>query len=96
MFIYGRGKEEYLIEEIPILKKNDLGNKKWKAENHQIVSWLIDLMNVDIGENFLLHEIAQEIWEAARETFTIELIFHDLRHGDLIVMQYFKTLTHHV
>lgn len=60
-------------------------------------------MNVDIVENFLLYQTAQEIWEVVRETysssenssgqFAIKCIFHDLRQGDLIVTQYFKTLT---
>ncbi|XP_024030846.1 uncharacterized protein LOC112094389 [Morus notabilis] len=105
MFICGRGKEDYLTGEIPILKKDDPGYKKWKVENHQIMSWLVNSMNVDIGENFLLYETAQEIWEAVRETysssentselFAIESILHDLRQGDLAVTQYFNTLTRH-
>ena len=105
MFICGRGKDDYLTGEIPILKKDDPSYKKWKAENHQIMSWLINSMNVDIGENFLLYETPQEIWEVVRETysssentselFAIESILHDLRQGDLAVTQYFNTLTHH-
>ena len=52
MFICGSGKD-YLTGEIPIPKNDDPGYKKWKAKNHQIMSWLIN-SNVDIGENFLL------------------------------------------
>ena len=105
MFICGRGKEDYLIGEISIPKKDDPSYKKWKAENHQIMSWLINSMNVDIGENFLLYETAQEIWESVKEIysssentsklFAIESILHDLRQGDLAVTQYFNTLTRH-
>ena len=60
-------------------------------------------MNNDIGENFILNETTQEIWEATREThfniediveaFEKEGILHDLRHGDLSVTQYFSLLT---
>ena len=34
------------------------------------MSWLINSMKVDIGENFLLYETAKEIWEAVRETYS--------------------------
>ena len=105
MFICGRGKEDYLTREIPIPKKDDPGYKKWKAKNHQIVSWLIYSMNVDIGENFLLYETTHKIWEAVRETysnfentselFAIESILHDLRQEYLTVTQYFNILIHH-
>ena len=89
MFFCGRGNEDYLTGKIPIPKKDDPCYKKWKAENHQIMSWLINSMNVDIGENFLLYETAHEIWEVVRETYSssentselyaIEVIPHDLR-----------------
>ena len=59
----------------------------------------------DNGENFLLYETIQEIWEAVTETysssentselFAIESILHDLQQGDLIVTQFFNTLTCH-
>ena len=92
MFICSRGKEDFLTGEIPIQitipKKDDPNYKKWKAENHQIMSRFIDSMNVDMGEN-VLYETAQETWEAVRETysssknpselFAIELILHGQR-----------------
>ncbi|KAA3476215.1 Rae1-like protein [Gossypium australe] len=83
------GKEDYLTGEVPIPEKTDLNYKNWKAENHQIMSCLMNSMNVDIGENFLLYEITQEIWEAMKETyisfrntleiFAVETILHDFR-----------------
>ena len=60
-------------------------------------------MTTEVGENFLLHRIAKEIWEAARETysstentselFEIETRLYDLKQGDLSVTQYFNALT---
>ena len=60
-------------------------------------------MQVEIGENFLLYETAQEIWDAVKETysnsdntselFSIESTLHDLRQEDLTVTQHFNTLT---
>ena len=54
--------------EIPTPKKDDLVYKKWKAENHLIMSWLDNSMNVDIGKK-ILYETTQEIWEAVRDLF---------------------------
>ena len=69
------------------------------------MSWLINSMTNEIGENFLLYGTAKEIWDAVRETysssentlelFEIEAALHDLRQGDLTVTQYFNTLTRH-
>ena len=62
-------------------------------------------MTNEIGENFLLHETAAEISEAAKEAyshventselFDIECLLHDQRQGDLIVTQYFSILNRH-
>jgi hypothetical protein len=67
-----------------------------------VMSWLINSITNEIGENFLLYETAEEIWDAARETysssentselFEIDAAMHDLRQGDLSVTQYFNTL----
>ena len=68
-----------------------------------VMSWLINSMNNDIGENFILYEMTQEIWEATKETyfntkdttetFEIKGILNDLRQGELFVTQYFSFLT---
>ena len=67
------------------------------------MSWLINSMTTEVGENFLLYKTAKEIWDAARETysssentselFEVETRLHDLRQGELTVTQYFNTLT---
>ena len=89
MFISGKGKDEYLTGEIEILEKGDPKYRLWKSDNIMIMSWLINSMNNDIGENFLLYGQAKEIWDAAKETysssentaelFQIEIILHDFR-----------------
>ena len=35
-----------------------------------VMSWLINSMNNDIGENFLLYETAKDIWDAAKEIYS--------------------------
>ena len=89
MFICGKGKDDYLTGEVAIPEKNDPKFRTWKTENHMVMSWLINLMTNEIGENFLLYRTAKEIWDAAKETYSsfektselfgIEAILHDLR-----------------
>ncbi|XP_075494687.1 uncharacterized protein LOC142532254 [Primulina tabacum] len=103
MFICGRGKKEYLTGEIEAPAKTDAGYKKWKTENHLIMSWLINSMSLEVCENFLLYESAKDVWEAVRETYSssdntselsaIESALHDLRQGELSVTQYYNALT---
>ncbi|RVW94908.1 Retrovirus-related Pol polyprotein from transposon TNT 1-94 [Vitis vinifera] len=67
-----------------------------------IMSWLINSMNNDIGENFLLFGTAKDIWDAAKETysssentselFQVESALHDFRQGEQSVTQYYNTL----
>ena len=88
--------DEYLTGEVAIPEK---------TENHMVMSWLINSMNTDIGDNFLLYGTAKEIWDATRETysnsentseiFEIEATLHDLRQRDLSVTQYFNILSRH-
>ncbi|GAV74420.1 UBN2_3 domain-containing protein, partial [Cephalotus follicularis] len=103
MFVCGRGKDDYLTGAAPQAAKEDLKFKGWKSENNMVMSRLINSMTNDVGENFILHETTQEIWEAARKTysdtedtteaFEIEGILHDFLKGDLPVTQYFSHLT---
>ncbi|KAG5219081.1 Retrovirus-related polyprotein from transposon [Salix suchowensis] len=105
MFICGKGRDDYLTGEATMPGKEDPQFRNWKTENHMIMSWLINSMTNEIGENFLLYGTAKEIWDAARETysnsdntselFEIEAALHDLRQGELNVTQYFNTLTRH-
>lgn len=103
MFICGKGKEDYLSDKSSVPAITDQKYKIWKAENNMVMSWLINSMTTEIGENFLLYSTAREIWEAVRETysdsentselFEIEGKLHELRQGDMQVTQYFTQLS---
>ena len=105
MYVCGKGKDEYLTSEVAIPEKTDPKFRVWKTKNHIVMSWLINSMNTDIWENFLLYGTTKEIWDAARETysnsentseiFEIEATVHDFRQGDISVTQYFNILSHH-
>lgn len=102
IFIGGRGKEEYLSGTLIQLDEKSPSFKKWKTENNMVMSWLLNTMTPEIGEQFMFYKTALEIWEAARDTFSnqdntsalfeIKGIHHDLRQGDLTVTGYFTTL----
>ncbi|RVW57281.1 hypothetical protein CK203_111284 [Vitis vinifera] len=103
LFICGKGKDEYLLEKAVMPETTEPGFRKWKIENSMIMSWLINSMNNDIGENFLLFGTAKDIWDAAKETysssentselFQVESALHDFRQGEQSVTQYYNTLT---
>lgn len=61
MFICGKEKDEYLTSIAKSPAINDPKFRSWKAENNMVMSWLINSMNNDVGENFLLYETATEI-----------------------------------
>ena len=69
MFICGKGKDDYFTGEVIIPEKNDPKFRTWKTDNHMVMSWLINSMTNEIGENFLLYGTVKEIWDAARETY---------------------------
>ncbi|RVW53455.1 hypothetical protein CK203_083782 [Vitis vinifera] len=99
----GGRKDEYLTGEAAMPETTEPGFRKWKIENNMIMSWLINSMNNDIGENFLLFGTAKDIWDAAKETysssentselFQVESALHDFRQGKQTVTQYYNTLT---
>ena len=61
MFVYEKKKDDYLIGVAMSPDKEDPKFKDCKTENNMVISWLINSMNNDIGENFLLYKIAKDI-----------------------------------
>ncbi|KAK3031945.1 hypothetical protein RJ639_036229 [Escallonia herrerae] len=85
------------------LHQNMIPTTKWNSENHMVMSWLINTMNLEIGQNFMFYGTAKEIWENVKETysdnentselFEIKGILHNLQQGDASVTQYYNLLT---
>ena len=98
MYICRKGKDEYLTGEVISPPTGDPKFKKWKTENNIVMSWLVNSMTNEIGENFLLYNTTHDIWDAAKEfysskentseIFEIETTLHDLHQGDFSVTQY--------
>ena len=103
MFITGRGKDEYLFSITKPPKNDDKRFKVWNTENNLVMSWLINAMDIEIGQNFLFYDTAHEIWMAAKETysdsdniadlFDIKGALHDLKQGEMTVTHYYNTLS---
>ena len=68
-----------------------------------VMSWLLNSMTNETGENFMYYKTAKEIWDAVRETysnkdntyaiFEIKGILQDLKQGESPVTDYFNMLT---
>ncbi|RVW68334.1 hypothetical protein CK203_064538 [Vitis vinifera] len=99
----GKAEDDYITRASAAPETTASTYKKWIAENNMVMSWLVNSMTTDIGENFLSFDTAKEIWDIAKETFSdkentseiiqIEGILHDLCQGNLTVTEYFNTLT---
>ena len=61
LFIRGKGKEDYLIGAASSLEATDPNRKLGNAKNSLVMSWLLNSMTNEIGENFLLYETASDI-----------------------------------
>ncbi|KAL6347351.1 hypothetical protein AAG906_016827 [Vitis piasezkii] len=73
MFIRGKEKDDYITE----LGTETTAStyKKWIAENNMVMSWLVNSMTTDIDK------------ENTSEIFQIEGILHDLRQGNLTIVE---------
>ncbi|RVW50981.1 hypothetical protein CK203_071298 [Vitis vinifera] len=103
MFIRGKEKDDYIIGASAAPETTASTYKKWITENNMVMSWLVNSMTADIGENFLSFDNAKEIWDNAKETFSdkentseiiqIEGILHVLRQGNLTMVFCIKRLS---
>ncbi|GMP80639.1 hypothetical protein CsSME_00035660 [Camellia sinensis var. sinensis] len=103
MFIRGKEKDDYITGASALPETTASTYKRWIAENNMVMSWLVNSMTTDIGENFLSCDTAKEIWDMAKETFSdkentseiiqLESSLHNLRQDNLTVTEYFNTLT---
>ena len=63
-------KEDYITSEAKKPEKDEGTLKMWKLKNSLVMSWLLNTITTEIGEDFLYFSSAKEIWKAARETYS--------------------------
>lgn len=105
IFLQGKGREGYITGDSKCPEKGDTNLQKWQLENSQVMTWLLNTMTNEIGENFMFYDTAKDIWDAVKETysdvdntsavFEIKSILHDLRQGESSVTEYFNILNRH-
>lgn len=65
MYVSEREKDDYLTGNVSQSKESNPLYHQWKSENHMVMSWLINSMLSEVGENFLHYQIARN---ATRDT----------------------------
>ncbi|RVW52456.1 Retrovirus-related Pol polyprotein from transposon RE1 [Vitis vinifera] len=60
MFIRGKEKDDYITGASAAPETTASTYKKWIAENNMVMSWLVNSMTADIGENFLSFDTAKK------------------------------------
>ena len=70
LFIRGKGKADFITGDVETPDKKDKAYKTWETENSKLMFWLINSMNTEVGENFLLYKTAKEMWDAAKDTYS--------------------------
>ncbi|KAG6501013.1 hypothetical protein ZIOFF_040878 [Zingiber officinale] len=99
MFVIGRDRDDHLTGAAVEPVVGDPNIRNWKTKNNLVMSWLICSMITEIGEKFLLYLSVKEIWDAARETFSISDNTIELFHVESILQDlhqvdpFFFTLT---
>ena len=90
MYICGKRKDDHLTKAVAPPKKKDPKFKSCKSENIMLISWLINSMVNDIGENFQLYGTAKEIWVATKETCPTMKIYQNCLKLKVFYMTYIK------
>lgn len=103
LFIRGKGKADFITGEARKPEITEKSYKTWEIDNSKVMSWLINSMTPEIGEDFLLYETAEEIWAAVKETysnkdnvselFRLEKTLRGLRQGNMVVIDYYNKLS---
>ena len=49
---------------------NDPCLKSWRFENFMVITWLINSMDLSIGNPFLFIPTVKEVWDVVRDTYS--------------------------
>ena len=67
--IKGRVKLGYLDGTKKKPEKDEKALTKWEQQNYQVMTWLIQTMQPNIGKNYLFIKDVNELWKAMKEAF---------------------------
>lgn len=63
MVTRGKGKLGYLDGSIPKPNTTDSMFPNWDVQNSMVMAWLIHSMEDNIGETYLFHSTAKDVWD---------------------------------
>ena len=55
---------------MPKPNSTDSKYKTWKVEHNMVMSWLVNSITNEVGENLILHEMTQEIWDVVKKMYS--------------------------
>ncbi|CAN1305472.1 hypothetical protein LINPERPRIM_LOCUS26530 [Linum perenne] len=102
MIIAGRGKFGYLTGTTEKPEESAATYQTWFENDNLVRSWLLASMQPSIGENYLLHQSAKDVWDDAKDTysttdnssalFEVEARLYNLKQGDMDSTEFFNHL----
>lgn len=69
IFAKEKGKLRYLNGKIFRSDETDTSFSKWEANDHMVMSWLLNFMNWEITKVFIFLDSAREIWDSLGEIY---------------------------
>ena len=70
MVICGRGKLGFITGEMSAPNKTDPTYSSWVADNSIVMAWLINSMELKIGQIFMFLSYAKAIWDLVRKKYS--------------------------
>ncbi|CAN1240915.1 Retrovirus-related Pol polyprotein from transposon RE2 [Linum perenne] len=102
MHIAGRGKIGYITGNTTKPSESDSTYQTWFEHDNLVRCWLITSMNTNIGENYLLHQSAKDVWDDVKATYStvdnsaalheVETRLYNFKQGDLSTVDYYNQL----
>ncbi|KAJ4721162.1 hypothetical protein OWV82_008883 [Melia azedarach] len=101
-FIRGRGKMGWLDGSKTEPASGDPSYEVWQAENSMVLAWLINSMEPEVSQNFILCDTAKKLWDTVNmmysnlnndsQLYDLRRKVHDTKQGNQSVMAYFNVL----
>ena len=97
-----KDKEGHINGDLPAPAQTEATYKSWKINDNLVKSWLINTMEKNIGELYLLHKTAKDIWDNVDDAYSntdntaeimeIETRLYNLKQDNMTVSEYHNTL----
>ncbi|KAA8518363.1 hypothetical protein F0562_015754 [Nyssa sinensis] len=69
--VEGKGKLGYLTGDKPQLEATDPTFTNWVEENAMLMTWLLQIMTLDVSTGYMHLPTAKDIWDVAAQTYSV-------------------------